>query len=257
LPEILECVALLCNPQSALDIAESIKIYLNDEVLIDVNSHKAYQRAMDEFSMPTHINRLCYHYQKPIRPSENMTTLSLKLRLRNKFRTSKENQITISEKAKVRGCEISIKGSNNQLIIEEGVNIRDSFIEIDGVGCRVKISKNCIIGEGCYLSARENGTTLTLGEDCMLSRHVKLMTSDGHNILRNRQRINAAKSITIGSHVWLADSVTVLKGVSIGDEVVVGINSTVTKSIDSNIIAAGNPAKVVASETTWQKKLTF
>ncbi|MBJ6958659.1 acyltransferase, partial [Vibrio cholerae] len=77
-------------------------------------------------------------------------------------------------------------------------------------------------------SCRESDTTLIIGSECMFSRNVKLMTSDGHDILRDGKRINPAKSIYIGSHVWLADNVTILKGVSIGSGSIVGINSTVT-----------------------------
>ncbi|MGF1753728.1 acyltransferase [Vibrio makurazakiensis] len=182
---------------------------------------------------------------------------SLKHHLRNKFRVEKYNQVNISDKAKVRDCKISIKGSNNRLIIEGGVNLRGSFIEIDGIGCTIHISKDCIIGDNCYLSARERGISLVLGEGCMLSRNIKLMTSDGHNISRKNQRINPAKSITISNQVWLADSVTILKGVTVGEGSIVGINSTLTKSIGHNQVAVGNPAKVVISETSWQHELTF
>lgn len=91
----------------------------------------------------------------------------------------------------------------------------------------------------------------------MFSRNVKLMTSDGHDILRDGKRINPAKSIYIGSHVWLADNVTILKGVSIGSGSIVGINSTVTHSFSDNSAAAGNPARVIADSITWQEELTF
>ena len=181
----------------------------------------------------------------------------LKLRLRNKIRVKKHNTISISPHSKVKNCKILIKGRNCHLIIDEGVNIRGSFIEIDGVGCTVHISKNCIIGESCYLSARERNTSLTLGEGCMLSRNIKVMTSDGHDILKNGQRINPARSITIGNNVWLADNVTILKGVNVGDGSIVGINSTLTKSIDKTSIAVGNPAKIVSKECTWAHQLSF
>ncbi|EEY97953.1 transferase hexapeptide repeat family [Vibrio sp. RC586] len=91
----------------------------------------------------------------------------------------------------------------------------------------------------------------------MFSRNVKLMTSDGHDILRDGKRVNPAKNIHIGSHVWLADNVTVLKGVSIGSGSIVGINSTVTHSFADNSAAAGNPARVIANSIAWQEELTF
>lgn len=83
------------------------------------------------------------------------------------------------------------------------------------------------------------------------------MTSDGHDILRHGKRVNPAKSIYIGSHVWLADNVTVLKGVSIGNDSIVGINSTVTKSLEANTVAAGNPARIIQTSTDWRDVLTY
>jgi len=51
--------------------------------------------------------------------------------------------------------------------------------------------------------------------------------------------------------VWLADNVTILKGVEVAEGSIVGINSTLTKSISSNVIAVGNPAKVVKDGVNW------
>lgn len=135
--------------------------------------------------------------------------------------------------------------------------MRDVLIEIDGNHCELVIGKESVIGNNCYLSVREQETHLHIGEACMLSRNVKIMASDGHNILRQGKRINPARSITIGDNVWLADNVTILKGVSIGSGCVVGINATLTKDIAANQIAAGNPAKVVTDDIEWQKELSY
>lgn len=182
---------------------------------------------------------------------------SLKLKLRNKLKVSQGNQLSIDASAKIRGCKVIMKGSNNTLTIAKNCNLRGVHIEIIGNGCSVVIGENCVIGEGCYLSAREKNTQLQLADHCMLSRNVKLMTSDGHDILRDGERINYAKDIKIGSSVWLADNVTVLKGVTVGNESIVGINSTLTHAIASNEVAVGVPAKVVATGVTWRKELTF
>ncbi|MFM2588568.1 acyltransferase [Vibrio sp. TBV020] len=183
--------------------------------------------------------------------------LDLSTRLRNKVRIEHNNTVTISSGAKLRDCNISIKGQNNRLVIESGVNIRKTQIEIDGNHCTVYIGKDCVIGHGCYLSSREIKTELMLGANCMLSRNVKVMTSDGHDILKGGKRINPAQSISIGEQVWLADNTTVLKGVKIGDNSIVGINSTLTKSIASGSIAVGNPAKVVQTDISWRSDLTY
>ena len=179
------------------------------------------------------------------------------LRLRNKFRASGEYQLNIHPTAKIRGCTFSIKGKGNTITIGSGVNIRDCDIEVNGEQCTLSIGDKTIIGHGSYLSVREKGTHLHIGEDCMLSRNVKIMTSDGHNIIKNGKRVNHARDISIGNSVWLADNVTVLKGVAIGDNSIVGINATLTKSIGSSCVAVGNPARVVQNDVSWEHKLIY
>lgn len=181
----------------------------------------------------------------------------LSMYIRNDIKTRGQHQIIIADDVRIRHCKITIKGNNNTLKILSRANLRDVNIEIIGENCTLSIGEGCVIGEGCYLSSREDGTELILGDGCMLSRNVNVMTSDGHDILREGKRINPAKSIYIGDRVWLADSVTVLKGVTIGNDCIVGINSTLTKSIDSNSVAAGVPAKVVSHGVTWQNECTY
>ncbi len=57
--------------------------------------------------------------------------------------------------------------------------------------------------------------------------------------------VEYAKPITVGNNVWLGGNVTVLGGVSIGDNCVIGAGSVVTKDIPANSVAVGNPCKVV------------
>jgi len=179
------------------------------------------------------------------------------LKLRNKVRLSGSNTISISGGTRIRKCDISIKGNNNKLIIKDGVNIKGSTIEINGNNCSIIFDENSVIGENCYFSSREKDTTITIGKNSMFSRNIKIMTSDGHDIFSNNERINPARSITIGEHVWLADSVTVLKGCHIGSGSIIGISSLVTKDIGENKIAAGIPAVEIKDNIHWDKELTF
>ncbi|WP_457743404.1 acyltransferase [Sulfurimonas sp.] len=181
-----------------------------------------------------------------------MKIFSIVQRLRNKIKVDKSSLLEISTSAKIVKCRIEIKGKNNKLIIEDGVSMRDTQIEILGENSIIEIGKNCIVGHGCYLSAKE-GKVLRIGAESMLSRNAKIMTSDGHDIYIDEKLINKGKDITIGKHVWLADNVTVLKGVEVGDGSVIGINSTVTKNIPPYCIAVGNPAKVVKEGISWKE----
>lgn len=53
------------------------------------------------------------------------------------------------------------------------------------------------------------------------------------------------KPIKVGNNVWIGGNVDVLTGVTIGDNVVIGAGSVVTKDIPSNVVAVGNPAKII------------
>lgn len=181
----------------------------------------------------------------------------LKLRIRNRIRILGDNSLDIDKTAHVRGCTIYIKGNNNRLVIKKNANIAGTDFELVGNNCTIIVGEETHIGEGSYLSSREESTSLVIGSNCMFSRNVGIMTSDGHNITQENKRINPAKNITIGDHVWLANSAIVLKGSSIGDNSIVGMNSLVTKDIASNCIAAGNPAITVKKDINWEDRLTF
>lgn len=62
---------------------------------------------------------------------------------------------------------------------------------------------------------------------------------------RRNQGIEYAKPIKVGNNVWFGGGVTVISGVTIGDNVVIGAGSVVTKDIPSNVVAVGNPCKVL------------
>lgn len=184
-----------------------------------------------------------------------MNQLTLFQKIKNKIKINGQNNkilVDDNKSLKISKTKIVIKGQSNTLHIKSGVKINGSFIEIVGNNCSIIIGKNSIIGDGCYLSAKEENIRLIIGDECMLSRNAKLMTSDGHPIYQSGKIINNAKNITLGDKVWIADDVTILKGVDIGTNSVVGIGSVLTKSIPNASVAVGNPAKVVKEGISWE-----
>ncbi len=72
--------------------------------------------------------------------------------------------------------------------------------------------------------------------------------------------VEGGKPITIGNDVWIGGGVNICPGVTIGDNVIIGAGAVVTKDIPSNVIAAGNPCKVIREITDedrayWEKQL--
>lgn len=184
------------------------------------------------------------------------------LMIRNQITIDKNSKLEISKKCKIRNCEIKVRDEKtkkgNLIQISRNVKMNKTKIEIRGENCLISIGKNTIIGKNSYLSARENNIKIEIGSDCMLSRNIKIMTSDGHSIFNEKQRVNVAQNIKIGNNVWIADNVTILKGVTLADGVIVAINSTVTKSCtENNVILAGNPAKIVKRNVIWKDELIY
>lgn len=89
---------------------------------------------------------------------------------------------------------------------------------------------------------------ITIGADCQIGPNVQLLTPT-HPIEAQprRDKLEAARPITIGDNVWLGGGVIVCPGVTIGENSVIGAGSVVTRDIPANVVAVGNPARVVRS----------
>lgn len=121
--------------------------------------------------------------------------------------------------------------------------------------------KHCFFGK--YVYANSNLTCVDdgeihVGDYSMFGPNVVLATA-GHPILPDlRQKgLQYNMPIHIGSNCWIGAGVIVLPGITIGDNVVVGAGSVVTKDLPSNVIAVGNPCKVLREVNENDKKFYF
>lgn len=87
---------------------------------------------------------------------------------------------------------------------------------------------------------------VTIGDDCFIGPNVSIYTAchSTDPVERNSLR-EWAEPVTIGDNVWIGGSVTILPGVTIGNNVTIGAGSVVTKDIPDNVVAVGNPCRVV------------
>jgi acetyltransferase-like isoleucine patch superfamily enzyme len=101
-----------------------------------------------------------------------------------------------------------------------------------------------VIGNGCGFSGTVIGAfyEIKLGNNVRCGANTLITDSDWH---LNDPRSLYPKPVNIGDNVWLGYGVVVLKGVTIGENSVIGAGSVVTKDIPGNVIAAGNPCKVI------------
>lgn len=108
---------------------------------------------------------------------------------------------------------------------------------------------NIFIGEGFF--ANFNLTILDeaavrIGDNVFIGPNVSIYTACHPLDAETRNTaVEWAEPVTIGNSVWIGGSATILPGVTIGDNVVIGAGSVVTKDIPSNVVAAGNPARVI------------
>ena len=89
---------------------------------------------------------------------------------------------------------------------------------------------------------------VTIGDDCFIGPNVSIYTACHSTDPEERNsRREWARPVTIGHSVWIGGSVTILPGVSIGDNVTIGAGSVVVGDIPPNVVAVGNPCRVVKS----------
>lgn len=111
------------------------------------------------------------------------------------------------------------------------------------------IGNHCSIGEYCHFTAINR---ITIADGLLTGRFVYIgdnshggLSMDEANTPPARRRLASKGEIKIGRNVWIGDKVSILGGVTIGDNVIVGAGSIVTHCIPNNCIVAGVPARIV------------
>lgn len=97
-----------------------------------------------------------------------------------------------------------------------------------------------------------------IGDNVMFAPNVSIFTA-GHPVHFEPRNtgIEYAFPVTIGNNVWIGGNVVINPGITIGDNTVIGSGSVVTKDIPDNVIAVGNPCKVVREITDEDKSYYF
>lgn len=142
------------------------------------------------------------------------------------------------------------------MVLEDNIIVSDNlYISVHGDNCVAHIGANALIGD-VNMFLEESNTEIIIGRDCMFGFRNSLATTDFHSITDlEGHRINPARSIRIGDHVWLSSTVDIGKGVEIARDSVVASNSVVTKRFATpNVILAGIPARIVKEGINWSSK---
>ena len=135
-----------------------------------------------------------------------------------------------------------VRGLLSQLTgrpVDESVTLFPPFTS--DFGKNIHLGKRVFINAGCRFQDQGG---ITIGDDCLIGHNAVIATLQ-HDIAPSRRADLLPSPVIIGRNVWLGANVTVLPGVTIGDDAVIGAGSVVTKDIPARTVAVGSPARVV------------
>ena len=112
-------------------------------------------------------------------------------------------------------------------------------------GYNINLGENFYSNVNCVIL---DGAPVTFGDNVFIAPNCGFYTA-GHplDVQQRNQGLEYAKPIHVGNNVWIGAHVSVLPGVTIGDNCVIGAGSVVTKDIPANSLAVGNPCRVIRS----------
>ena len=122
-------------------------------------------------------------------------------------------------------------------------------------GSHIEVGKNFFANYNCMIL---DVAKVVIGDNCQMAPNVAIYTA-GHPIYPTTRNTGYeyGKEVTIGDNCWIGGNTVICPGVHIGDNVVIGAGSVVTKDIPDWSIAAGNPCKVIRRITEADKRLLF
>jgi acetyltransferase-like isoleucine patch superfamily enzyme len=113
--------------------------------------------------------------------------------------------------------------------------------EMDGQGL-ISVGDYCLISPGVRISS---AASIKIGNNCMIANGVYISDADWHGIYDRLKTVGESAPVELKENVWIGDSAIVCKGVTIGENSIIGAGSVVAKDIPENCIAVGNPAQVI------------
>lgn len=131
---------------------------------------------------------------------------------------------------------IMLDASNSNVAICNNVTFRDYCQLRSGANGKLIIGANNFFNNNCSINCLSN---ISIGTNCQFGEGVK-MYDHNHNHSDNKKQINEQGytygSIVIGSNCWFGSNVIILKGVEIGDNVIIGAGCVIYKSVPANAI---------------------
>ncbi len=187
--------------------------------------------------------------ERPVRPSDKIHGLNIKIR---------GNNNTIKLELPIVAINSNITIENDNAVVEIGASPKFYNVNID---IRCGDGQICKIGHGSTFY----GTTIKLpersgciiGNDCMFSNSINIWASDGHSVLdaNTLEILNCPTGpVVIGNHVWVGEGARITKRAQIYDNSIVSGGAVCyCDYVESNVVIAGNPGKIVKRGITWDR----
>ena len=112
----------------------------------------------------------------------------------------------------------------------------------------VDYGSHLFIGNGTFVNTglvALDSASISIGADCQFGPNVQLLTASHPVDPVARKKWETCKPIRIGDNVWIGGGAIILAGLTIGDNSIVGAGAVVTRDIPANVVAVGNPARVI------------
>ena len=184
---------------------------------------------------------------------------------------------TLALPAEVNGqLRVQVRGQRNRIVVADTPRTVNLRINVRGDDCSIVVGERCVLigdlqclASGAHIEVGALTTMLGIrlllheagrvqvGRDCMVSSDVTVHNSDVHSIVdvATGLRINPPADVRIGDHVWIAQGTLILKGAQIGSDSIVGAHSVVTGTVPSGCVVGGQPARVLRTGVTWDRRL--
>lgn len=122
-------------------------------------------------------------------------------------------------------------------------------------GSHIHVGDNFYVNYNCTIL---DAARVTIGDNVLIAPNVAIYTAGHplHPVSRN-SGYEYGIPVTIGDNVWIGGNTVITPGVTIGDNVVIGAGSVVTKDIPADMVAAGNPCRVIREITEEDKKYYY
>ncbi len=109
----------------------------------------------------------------------------------------------------------------------------------------VRIGDKTVLGQECTISAYQH---VSIGEQCIIADRVMMIDFD-HSVAEVERPIRLQgiykRDVRVGNNVWIGYGAQILRGVTVGDNAIIGASAVVTKDVPANAVVAGSPARVI------------